>query len=401
MTISRDILIALSALGKSKGRTFLTMLGIIIGVGAVIAMVAIGQGAKFSIEQQIAGMGTNTLFVFPGSTTQGGLRGGFGSRTSLTPQDAEAVRYNCPSVQWVAPLVRTTAQVVSADQNWSTAVMGTTEEFLSIRKWNLSLGRCFTNQEVDSAAKVCVLGKIVAENLFGSLDPVGNVIRIKKIPFKVIGVLEGKGKQDDDDVIIVPYTTAQKRLTGTTHINFMLISAVSKEAIPTAQEEVTRILRERHHISGSKEDDFDIRTQLDVIAMATQSSGIMTLLLAAIASVSLLVGGIGIMNIMLVSVTERYREIGIRMAVGARPRDILWQFLIEAMVLSLLGGMIGVLLGVTAAKVISLVAKWPTFVSMPSIVISFLFAGGVGVFFGLYPALKASRLDPIIALRHD
>jgi putative ABC transport system permease protein len=397
--------IAYKAIGKNKMRSSLTMLGIIIGVAAVIAMVGIGAGAKNMVNAQIASLGENLLNIFPGSQSSGGVRVGAGSITTLTEEDATAIKANCPAVQWVSPVVRASAQVVAANQNWATSIQGYSPDFSNIRSWPLSSGIFYTDQDVKGATKVCILGKTVVDNLFPGQDPVGEIIRIKKLPFRVIGVLSSKGQnafgQDQDDIIIAPYTTVQKKLAGMNHINYIIASATSQKEIGVASDQISQLLRQRHKIMPGQDDDFTVRSQLDIASAASSTSGIMTILLGAIASVSLLVGGIGIMNIMLVSVTERTREIGIRMAVGAKGRDIMIQFLAESIVLSLVGGSAGILVGVMSAKLISAILHWPILTSVPAITLAFFFAGFVGVFFGFYPARKASMLDPIDALRFE
>ncbi len=393
------------ALQRNKLRSFLTMLGIIIGVGAVIAMLAIGQGAEYSVKDQIASLGTNVLIVFPGSQQQGAIRVGAGSMTTLTEDDAVAIQRECPAVAYVSPGTRTGGQVIAGNLNWATSIDGEGADYLEIRKWSVQDGDYFTDQDVKAAAKVCVIGKTVADNLFPDADPVGQTVRIRNVPVKVIGVLSAKGQnalgQDQDDIVIAPYTTVLHRLSRFPFLRQVVISASTPAAIDDAQKQITDLLRMRHKITAGDADDFTIRNQTDIAQAATATTEILTILLASIASVSLLVGGIGIMNIMLVSVTERTREIGIRMSVGARGRDILAQFLIEALVLSLVGGVVGMLIGVIGSSVISSIAKWPTIVTAFSIVLSFGFSIAVGVFFGFYPARKAALLNPIDALRYD
>ena len=397
--------IAGRALARNTMRSILTMLGIIIGVGAVIAMVAVGQGAKAQIETQIASIGSNLLMVFPGSTTQGGVHAGSGSVTTLTADDAEAIQKELSSVRLAAPSLRNVAQVVSANQNWSTAVTGSTPDYFVVRDWSFESGGSFTQSDYDGATKVAVIGKTVATNLFGSQDPVGQIIRIQNVPFKVVGLLSPKGQsamgQDQDDTVIIPLSSLQKRIMGVTYVQAIMVSANSPEETITAEGEIQRLLHQRHHIPPGQDDDFTVRNMTDIAAAAEASSQIMTLLLGSIASVSLIVGGIGIMNIMLVSVTERTREIGIRMAVGARSRDILLQFLVEAVVLSLAGGVLGVMLGVASSRIISAFVHWPTIISLSSILLASFFSIAIGVFFGLYPARRAASLDPIEALRYE
>ena len=400
--------IALRALRANKMRSALTMLGIIIGVAAVIAMLAVGTGASQRITQQIESIGSNLLIILPGSTTSGGARMGAGSEPTLTLNDAYAIKKECPAVSDVAPSLSGVAQLVEGHLNWSTNVQGTTPDVLNVRDWALSRGRPFTDQDVRSAAKVCLLGQTVVDSLFGSQDPVGEMVRIKNIPFRVLGVLEVKGQsasgQDQDDTVYVPITTAQKRLFGTAFpgmVRVIMVKARSFEELTTAQNQIDALLRQRHHITARQSEDFTVRNLTQFMQAAEQSSKVMTLLLAAIASVSLLVGGIGIMNIMLVSVTERTHEIGIRMAVGAKTRAIRTQFIMEALTLSLIGGVTGILVGFLVSKVISSAAGWPTVISPLAIVLAFGFSGFVGIFFGYYPAYKASLLDPIQALRYE
>jgi putative ABC transport system permease protein len=399
------IKIAQRALGRNMMRSSLTMLGVIIGVGAVIAMVAIGQGAHASIQAKIASLGANSMVILPGSTTQSGVRYGWGGRATMRPADVKAIQNECPAIAYATPSLRTVTQVVSANQNWATTIEGTGIEYPIIREWELGSGSWFTQQDVDAAGKVAVLGETVAAMLFGNIDPIGQVIQIKNMPFKVIGLLTAKGHsttgQDQDDIIFIPYTTAQKKVIGITYLHAILGSAVSNDRMREALDQVTGLLRQRHRLLPWQENDFSVRPLADVAAAEEESSRVMTLLLGSIASISLLVGGIGIMNIMLVSVTERTREIGIRMAVGAKKRDILWQFLVEAIMLSLSGGIVGIGLGVGGSKLISSLAAWPSFVSWDAVALAFLFSGAVGIFFGFYPARKAAQLEPIQALRYE
>jgi len=400
--------IALRALTVNKMRSALTMLGIIIGVSAVIAMIAVGSGAKQRIAEQIASMGSNLLIVLSGSSTSGGLRFGSGTVPTLNVDDAKAILTEIPSVKYVAPTLGGVAQVVFGNQNWSTVINGTTPEALEIRDWPLSSGRPFIQQDIDGATKVCLLGKTVADNLFGGIDPVGQVIRIKNVPFTVIGVLAPKGQstqgQDQDDTIIVPLTTAQKRLFGMQFpgmVRVIMVQAREPEVMKDVENQINDLLRQRHHIQPKQDNDFSVRNLTEIMSTAEQSASVMSLLLGAIASISLIVGGIGIMNIMLVSVTERTREIGIRIAVGAKGRDILLQFLIESLVLSLIGGTMGIGIGVAGTLILSSFTQWPTLFSVKAILLAFLFSGSVGVFFGFYPARKASMLDPIEALHYE
>jgi putative ABC transport system permease protein len=400
--------IALRALRINKMRSFLTMLGIIIGIAAVIAMMAVGSGASYVISQQIASIGSNILLVIPGSTTSSGLRTGSGGVQTLTSEDARAMQLECPSVELAAPVIRSSGQVVYGNQNWSTLLMGTTPELFVIREWPAASGRSISTSDVDGAAKVCLIGRTIAQTLFGDEDPLGKMIRIKKVPFTVIGVLEPKGQSpqgtDQDDVIFVPLRTAQRKLVGSlfpNSVGSILVKAKSEEQLPGAEEEIKQLLDQRHRITNGKEPDYTVRNLSEILAVAEQSSKAMSLLLGAVASISLIVGGIGIMNIMLVSVTERTREIGIRMAIGARRKDILLQFLTEAVLLTVMGGVIGITLGAGGATVVSRILSWPTMISPLSIIIAVLFSGTVGVFFGFYPARKAASLNPIEALRYE
>jgi putative ABC transport system permease protein len=397
--------IALRALARNKLRAFLTMLGIIIGVGAVIAMVAIGEGAKSTIRAQIAALGTNVLIVLPGSNVQGGVRAGFGNVNTLLDSDGKAMARELPSVAFVSPVLRRQDQVVAGNLNWGTLAQGVAPEFQQIRDWQVAEGRFLHEGDMDSAAKVAVIGQTVARQLFGKDEALDAVIRIRNIPFRVVGVLGAKGQTgqgtDQDDTIMIPYTTMQKRLMRITWVQSIVVKAVSAERVEEAQEQITLLLRQRHRIGPEREDDFNVRNLSDIAEAATTTARVMAVLLGSVASISLLVGGIGIMNIMLVSVTERTREIGIRMAVGARSRDIMLQFLVEAVVMAATGGLIGILLGVGSSEVIKQWAQWPTLIDPAIIAIAFLFSGAVGVFFGFYPAKKAANLDPIDALRYE
>ncbi|MGZ3513266.1 MAG: ABC transporter permease [Thermodesulfobacteriota bacterium] len=400
--------IALRALMVNKMRSALTMLGIIIGVGAVIAMVAVGTGAKQRIADQIASMGSNLLIVLSGSSTSGGLRFGSGTVPTLTVDDSKAILNEIPSVKYVAPTLGGGAQVVFGNQNWSTIINGTTPEALEIRDWLVEEGRTFTQQDIDGATKVCILGRTVVDNLFGGIDPIGQIIRIKMVPFTVVGVLASKGQstqgQDQDDTIVVPLTTAQKKLFGMQFpgmVRLILVQATAPEVMKDVENQINDLLRQRHHIQPKQDNDFSVRNLTEIMSTAEQSANVMRYLLLAIASISLIVGGIGIMNIMLVSVTERTREIGIRIAVGAKGRDILLQFLIESLVLSLIGGTMGIGIGVAGTLILSKFTQWPTLFSVEAILLAFLFSGSVGVFFGFYPARKASMLNPIEALHYE
>lgn len=408
MNFLMTLRIAFKALNRNKMRSGLTMLGIIIGVSAVIAMISVGSGAKARIQEQIASMGSNLLIVLSGSATSGGMRFGSGSVPTLTVDDAKAIAAELPSVKHSAPVLTGIVQIVSGNQNWSTAAYGSTPEALLIRDWPVVNGRTLTQADVDGRAAVCLLGQTVADNLFGDMDPVGQIVRIKKFPFTVIGVLALKGQttwgHDQDDTLYVPLTTSQRLLFGRNFpgmVRSISVQATSADTLQQAEEEITQLLRQRHRLRPDQDNDFTVRNLTEAMSTAEESARVMSLLLGAIASIALLVGGIGIMNIMLVSVTERTREIGIRLAVGARERDILYQFLIEALVLSLIGGLIGLIIGVSASQLISHLFKWPTLVSLQALFLSFSFAGGVGIFFGFYPARKAAKLDPIEALRYE
>jgi putative ABC transport system permease protein len=408
INIPSTVKISLRALRVNKMRSALTMLGIIIGVGAVIAMLAVGTGASMQISAQISSMGSNLLIILPGATTAGGVRMGAGTQPTLTMDDSQAILRECPAVADVAPVLSGVAQVVYGHQNWSTGVVGTTPGMLDVRDWQLASGRSFTEQDVKSATKVCLLGQTVVDSLFGDENPVGKIIRIKSVPFMVAGVLASKGQsptgQDQDDTIYIPVTTAQKKLFGTAFpgmVRIIMVKAKSEQDLGPAEQQINELLRQRHHIGPKQDNDFTVRNLTQMMQAAEQSTKVMTLLLGAIASVSLLVGGIGIMNIMLVSVTERTREIGIRMAIGAKTWDIRLQFIIEALILSLTGGVAGIIVGVSGSEILAMVAGWTTVVSPFSILMAFGFSGLVGIFFGFYPAYKASLLNPIDALRYE
>ena len=410
MFLLATIRIALRALRVNKLRAALTMLGIIIGVGAVITMVAVGSGAASRIEEQIASIGSNLLMVLPGAATSGGMRMGFGSTMTLSEDDGKAIATEIPGVVTASGSMRGVAQIVFGNQNWSTAIQGTMPDYLLIRDWDLDSGRFFTPEDVDGATKVAVLGQTVKESLFGDGEAIGQIIRIKKVPFTVVGILTRKGQstwgQDQDDVVLMPLSTAKKRVLGVSQANARMVGVIqikvtSADQLTDVQQQVMDLLRQRHHLQPYQDNDFDVRNLAETFAAQAEASRTMTLLLGAIASVSLLVGGIGIMNIMLVSVTERTREIGLRMAVGARSRDILTQFLIEAVTLSLIGGILGILLGVGGSQLIAYLAKWSTLITPTAIFGAFGSAAMIGIFFGYYPARKAAYLDPIEALRYE
>ena len=401
--------IALRALRVNKMRSALTMLGIIIGVAAVIAMVAVGSGAQERIREQIASIGSNLIIVLSGSITSSGLRMGTGNAQTLTEDDARAITRECDAAALAAPAVRGGVQVVYGNNNWGTQVLGTTPDYLPIRDLDIERGQPFTNSDVDSASKVALLGKTVVDNLFNGENPVGQLIRIKTVPFTVIGTLLPKGQsptgQDQDDVILMPIGTAKKKVIGTSQANYAAVGSIMVQAregrTQDVQDQMRELLRQRHHLQGNEDDDFTIRNMEEVFKAQETSARVMSILLAAIASVSLIVGGIGIMNIMLVSVSERTKEIGLRQAVGAKTRDILSQFLVEAVTLSIVGGAAGIVLGLTASALISYFADWSTVVSPASIAVAFLFSALVGVFFGFYPARKAAYMDPIEALHYE
>jgi putative ABC transport system permease protein len=397
--------VAMRALARNKMRTLLTMLGIIIGVGAVICTVAIGEGASEQVQEQINSLGENLITINAGSVNLGGVHLGSQATKTLTPADAEAIREQVPTVARVSPGVSSGVQVVFGNQNWYTHATGASPDFLLIRHWPVLRGTAFGEQDVESAADVCIIGRTVAENLFGDANPVGQTIRISSLPFRVIGELVPKGLnpygQDQDDTLILPYTNVMKKLAGIYWLQSITVSATSQDEMDAAQEQIAALLRQRHHLRPDEPDDFIIRNPTDIAQARAQTLGVMELLLAAIASVSLIVGGIGIMNIMLVSVTERTREIGVRMAVGATETDVRRQFLSEAVVLSMLGGGIGVVFGFFASNAVSAMLKWPTLIPASSILISVFFSAAVGVIFGYYPARKAASLDPIEALRYE
>lgn len=406
MNVLNLIRIAFKALLRNKLRAFLTMLGIIIGVAAVIAMVAIGQGSKESIQSQLSSMGSNMITILPSSNVAGGARLGGTSVNTLTIDDVKAIRKQAENVSAVSPAANSSGQSINGALNWPTTIYGVSPAYLDIRKWSLKDGIPFSEEDVRASAKVCLLGQTVVTNLFPNGDnPIGKIIRFNNIPFQVIGVLEAKGQssfgQDQDDAIIAPYTTVQKRILASIYFRTIYASAVSESASDAATDEITSILRKQHRLRASDEDDFQVRTMAELISTLSSTSNLLTILLTAIAGISLVIGGIGIMNIMYVSVTERTREIGLRMSIGARGIDILMQFLIEAIMISITGGIIGVILGITSAKLITIFLSWPTLVSESSIVLSFLVCAATGVFFGYYPAQKASRLDPIEALRYE
>ncbi|MBZ5525414.1 MAG: ABC transporter permease [Acidobacteriia bacterium] len=401
--------IAFRALQVNKVRSALTMLGIVIGVAAVIATIAVGSGATQRIQQQIASIGSNMIMVIPGSTTSSGIRLGAGIAVTLSETDARELPLQCPDIAVATPLVRGSAQVVYGDSNWATQVLGTTPSYLTIRDLSVAQGAPFAQQDVDGATKVALLGQTVATNLFGGLDPVGQPIRIKHVPFTVAGVLERKGQspmgQDQDDVILIPISTAKRKVIGSRHgsdaVDSIMVQAKSDAQIKAAQDEATALLRQRHHLQINEDDDFTVRNMEEIFAAQEASSRVMSLMLAAVASVSLVVGGIGIMNIMLVSVRERTREIGLRQAVGAKTRDILNQFLVEAATLSLAGGVAGILVGVATSMLISRFAGWQTVVGPAAVILAVVFSALVGISFGYYPARKAAYLDPIEALRFE
>ena len=407
MNLLMIIRVAFRALVRNKMRATLTMLGIIIGVAAVIAMVSIGQGAQASVQAQIESIGTNLLFVSAGAQNVGGVRSGTGDSgtNTLTAEDLEAIRREVPSVAMVTPTVNARSQLVTGNMNWNTQVQGVSEQYPDVRKWTIQSGEFFGESDVRTAARVIVIGQTIGDNLFPGMDPVGQTLRVANMPFRVIGVMARKGQdqqgRDQDDTAFAPYTTVQKKILGSTTLRIAYVSAISQDATYTAQQQITELLRQRHKLTANEGNDFTVRNMTDVAEAASETNNTMTILLACIASVSLLVGGIGIMNIMLVSVTERTREIGIRMAIGARSSAVRSQFLIESIVLSVTGGLIGIVLGITLSLAIPALLGWPTLISTLAILGSVIFSVAVGVFFGYYPARKAASLDPIEALRYE
>jgi putative ABC transport system permease protein len=407
MNLLAIIRVAVRALNRNKLRTALTMLGIIIGVGAVIALVSIGQGAQAMVQNQINGMGTNMMFIMPGNVMTGGASLGAGAANTLSEEDFQSMIKEVPTIAAASEIMRASGQLVFSNQNWFTQIQGTNEKFPYIRNWKVDRGDFFTDVDVRTSERVIVLGKTVADKLFQGMDPIGQMIRVRNLPFRVVGVLAAKGQsmvgQDQDDTAVMPYTTVQRKLLGQQlpSISQVMISSISPEASTVTEMQITDLLRQRHKIQPGQTDDFIVRNMTDVAQTSAQITTLMTILLGSIAAISLIVGGIGIMNIMLVSVTERTREIGIRMAVGARPNYIRLQFLTESLVLSLVGGFIGVLIGGSLAAVVARFLGWPTLVSALSVLVSFAFATGIGIFFGYYPAHKAAALDPIEALRYE
>ncbi|MCL4850778.1 MAG: ABC transporter permease [Bryobacteraceae bacterium] len=403
--IAAVIKIAMRALGRNKARTFLTMLGIIIGVASVIAMVSLGQGAQKQVQEQIQSMGTNMLIVSAGSQTSGGLRGGAGTTTTLIPEDVDALLREAPAVAAASPSVNASVTLVSGSQNWTTRAEGVGSQYPAVRNRTVSSGEFFSEADVRTAARVAIVGQTVANELFPGMDPVGQTLRVRNLPFRIVGVLEAQGQsqwgQDQDDTLLVPYTTAMKKLLSITYVPTIYVSAVSSSATSDAERQITEILRIRHNIRTGQPDDFRVRNLTEVAEAAEATTRVMTMLLGSIAAVSLLVGGIGIMNIMLVSVTERTREIGIRMAVGARSKHVQAQFLIESVVLGLAGGLAGIVMGLGVSALLSAVFGWPQSISPLAAVGSALFSMAIGVFFGYYPAKKAASLDPIEALRFE
>lgn len=406
MNYTNTIKISVNALKRNKFRSFLTMLGIIIGVASVIVMLAIGQGSKQSIRDQMSSMGTNLIMVMPASQQRGGVMLGNSSAQNMTLEDVTAIEKNCPDVSNVSPEVRSSGQAVVGNSNWPTSIYGVNNKYFSIRKYSIKSGRSFTDHEILTYAKVCLVGQTIVEKLFGNnADPIGQTIRFKNIPILIIGVLAEKGEngmgQDQDDLIIAPYTTVQKRILAIPYIQSIFASAVSEEKNEKAIDEMTASLRHTHKLQDGVTDDFQVRSQAELVQTFSSISDVLTVLLGAIAGISLLVGGIGIMNIMYVSVTERTREIGLRLSVGGRANDILMQFLIESILLSVLGGIIGISLGIASTSIAASVMNWPTVIMPASVVMAFLVCSAIGIFFGWYPARKAANLNPIDALRYE
>jgi len=405
MNYINSIKIALNALKRNKFRAFLTMLGIIIGVASVIVMLAIGQGSKKSIQDTMSSMGTNLIFAMPGAEQKGGVRMGNSDAQSMKLSDVEAIEKNCPAISDVSPEVRSSGQAVLGNQNWPTSIYGVNNKYFNIKKYTIGRGRTFTETEIQTYAKVCLVGQTIVENLFGKADPIGQSIRFKNIPLLIIGVLSEKGEngmgQDQDDLVMAPYTTVQKRILAISHIQSIAASAASESQNEAAIEQITESLRHSHKLKATDEDDFQVRSQSEMVQMFSSISNIMTILLGAISGISLLVGGIGIMNIMYVSVTERTREIGLRLSVGGRGNDILLQFLIESILLSVFGGIIGISLGIVATQIMASIMSWPVVITSLSVIMSFLVCSAIGIFFGWYPARKAANLNPIDALRYE
>ena len=406
MNILNLIKVALSAIKRNKTRSFLTMLGIIIGVASVIAMLAIGEGSNASIKEQISAMGTNLINVMPASRRRGGVQQGRSMSQTLAVADVEYLKNNCDLAKAISPEVQSGGQVIFGSNNWPTQIYSGNEEYTYIKKYDVAKGRIYNSQEIKSAAKVCLLGQTVVDNIFGDdVDPIGQSIRFNKIPFKVIGVLEEKGDntfgQDQDDIILAPYTTVMKRITRQIYLRSIVISAYSEEKIDEASTQIEEAMRLSHKLKDTEDNNFEIRTQQELISTFSSVSEMMLVLLGSISAISLIVGGIGIMNIMYVSVTERTREIGLRLAIGGKGKDILLQFLFEAILLSVIGGVIGVITGVITSNTVESIMGWPILITSDAILISFLFCSFIGVFFGWYPAKKASALDPIDALRHE
>ncbi len=405
MLYSESMRMALTALLANKLRSLLTMLGIIIGVGAVIAMISVGMGVRKNVTDSIASLGSNMLVIMPGSANRGGVRSAAGSTITLKYDDAEAIRKRVRNIDYVSPTVSGSYQIVYGNQNWNSSVTGVTPDYMSIQSLKVQSGSFITESDMSKRNRVAVIGTTVASNLFGTENPVGKNIRVNNAPYKIIGVLAAKGQssmgRDQDDVVIIPLTTAQERMLGITYVQSINVQVASQDKMEQAQSEIETLLRQRHRITGGKEDDFTVRNLTSLMETMSQTTGMITLLLGSIAGISLIVGGIGIMNIMMVSVTERTREIGIRKALGATFRNIMMQFLIESVVISVIGGMIGIILGCAASMAISVVGDFSTVITIAPILISFFFSVGIGLFFGIYPARKAAKLDPIEALRYE